>query len=244
MSLSWCVLLLAGVAIGATSIGGVLVVPVLTLLMGYDLPSAIAAASLAFLITGVYSLWSSAPGWQGLRGADPVLHLCAFLGAVLGASAAGTLSPSWVRGWLGVLVLGSGLQTVWRVVQWSHPSQSVQRAWLGLAEQSVVGWVIGVGSALSGTGGPVMLMPYLLLTQRPLMPSVSAALLLQLPIGLASSSTHLLAGRSDVALSVRIGVVLVLGVMGGRWLARRTPQRGLMAALACVLMATGVMLLL
>ena len=242
-ALAWAVLLSAGVAIGATSIGGVLVVPVLTLMLGYDMPSAIAAASLAFLITGVYALWTSPQGWRGLRGGDPALLVLALLGAVLGACVADAVPPLWVRRWIGLLALGSGLQTLWRVYQWTHPSQAAPRPWPGVAEQSVVGAVIGVGSALSGTGGPVMLMPYLLLTHRPLMQSVAAALVLQLPIGLASSATHALAGRAHVWLSVQIGLVLVVGVWGGRRLARHMPLRGLMAAMACVLIVTGVMLL-
>jgi uncharacterized membrane protein YfcA len=242
-ALAWAVLWMAGVAIGATSIGGVLVVPVLTLLLGYDLPTAIAAASLAFLITGIYAIGSSPQGWRGLRDGDPTLLVFALLGAVLGACVTDWVPGDWVRRWIGLLALGSGLQTLWRVYQWTHPSRAQPRAWPGVVEQSAVGSVIGVGSALSGTGGPVMLMPYLLLTHRSLMPSVSAALALQLPIGLASSVTHALAGRAQGVLSVQIGLMLVAGVWGGRWLARRVPLRGLMAAMACVLVATGGVLL-
>jgi uncharacterized membrane protein YfcA len=242
-ALAWAVLLLAGVAMGATSIGGVLVVPVLTILLGYDVPSAIAAASLAFLITGLYALWTSPQGLKGLRDSDPVLLGWALLGAVLGAYVADLMPALWVRRWIGVLALGSGLQTLWRVYQWAHPSRAALRAWPGAVEQSVVGSVIGVGSALSGTGGPVMLMPYLLLTHRPLVSSVTAALVLQLPIGLASSFTHAVAGRAQWALSLQIGLVLVTGAWIGRWLARRISLRGLMAAMACVLVATGGWLL-
>ena len=243
-ALAWAVLLSAGVAVGATSIGGVLVVPVLTLMLGHDMPSAIAAASLAFLITGLYALKTSAQGWRGLRSVDPVLLLCALGGAALGACVADWVPPEWVRRWIGVLALGSGLQTLWRVYQWSHPSHAAQRDWPALKEQSLVGTVVGVGSALSGTGGPVMLMPYLLLTHRELMRSVSTALILQLPIGLASSLTHAWAGRSNVWLSLQIAGVLVAGIWGGRWLAHRSPLRWLMGVMASVLVATGTWLLL
>jgi uncharacterized membrane protein YfcA len=88
-----------------------------------------------------------------------------------------------------------------------------------------------------------MLMPYLLLTHRPLLQSVTAALVLQLPIGLASSVTHAMAGRAQWGLSVQIGLTLVAGAWAGRQLARRIALRGLMGAMACVLVATGGWLL-
>jgi uncharacterized membrane protein YfcA len=243
-ALAWAVLLLAGVAVGATSIGGVLVVPVLTLMLGYDMPLAIAAASLTFLITGMFSLWLNPQGWRGMRLGDPLLLGFSLLGAVLGACVADLVPAVWVRRWIGVLALGSGLQTLWRVAQWSHPAQAALRDWPTVMEQSWVGMFIGVGSALSGTGGPVMLMPYLLLTRRELMRSVSTALILQVPIGLASSATHAWAGRSQVGLSLQLAGVLVVGIWGGRWLARRSPLRWLMGVMASVLVATGGWLLL
>ena len=101
-ALAWAVLLMAGVAIGATSIGGVLVVPVLTLLLGYDLPTAIAAASLAFLITGIYAIASSPQGWRGLREGDPALLVFALVGAVLGACVTDWVPADWVRRWIGL----------------------------------------------------------------------------------------------------------------------------------------------
>jgi uncharacterized protein len=243
-ALAWAVLLLAGVAVGATSIGGVLVVPVLTLMLGYDLPMAIAAASLTFLITGLFSLWLNPQGWRGMRLGDPLLLGGALLGAVLGACLADAVPAVWVRRWIGVLALGSGLQTLWRVAQWSHPAEATLRDWPSAKEQSLMGIVIGAGSALSGTGGPVMLMPYLLLTRREVMRSVATALILQVPIGLASSATHVWAGRSQVWLSLQLAGVLVAGIWGGRWLARRSPLRWLMGVMACVLMATGAWLLM
>ena len=55
-------ILLAGWLIGATGIGGVLVVPVLNQLQGVALQQAIAAASLAFALPGLAT--ASAPtGW-------------------------------------------------------------------------------------------------------------------------------------------------------------------------------------
>jgi uncharacterized membrane protein YfcA len=241
--LAWAILLLAGVAVGATSIGGVLVVPVLTLMLGIDTPHAIAAASLSFLLLGVFMWWQSPERGQGWRAGDVALLLSALLGAALGAVMTDVLPPMWVRRWLGVLALGSGLQTLWRVYRWTHPAQAGERAWLGPREQTAVGRVVGMGSALSGTGGPVMVMPYFLQTRRSLTRSVSAALLLQIPVGLAASAGHALAGRLQVGLSLLIGLVLMVGIVGGRWLARHSSVRGLMGATACVLVATGVWLL-
>ena len=66
-ALAWAVIALAGAAIGATSIGGVLVVPALSSLLGVPLPEAIAASSLAFLVTGAYALTGKASGSKSSR---------------------------------------------------------------------------------------------------------------------------------------------------------------------------------
>ena len=70
--------LLAGLAIGATSIGGVLVVPVLGTLAQVDPGRAVAAASLGFAFTGAAAWWmaprhrrAAAGRWAAARWSAP-----------------------------------------------------------------------------------------------------------------------------------------------------------------------------
>jgi uncharacterized protein len=240
-ALAWAVIALAGAAIGATSIGGVLVVPALTALLRVPLPEAIAASSLAFLVTGAYALTGNASGALAHLRRDAPLMLAALLGAGAGAALTAWAPGDAVRGWIGLLALGSGAHALWRL---HRPDPRADRPWPGLGGQVALGLAVGLGSALSGTGGPVMLLPLLMLMRRPLSRAIVAAQVVQLPIAIASSATHALAGRLDWRLGAAIAIALLLGAWAGRRLARRANPRPLQAATAAVLLATGAWFLL
>ncbi len=235
------VIALAGVAIGATSIGGVLVVPALTDLMGVPLPQALAASSFAFLLTGVAALQAlgqqrRATGW-GLR----VLLVASLAGAALGAWLSDQVPASALRTWVGVLALGSGVFGIWAERRSpAAPGQRPPAAWPRPIHQAWIGLFVGLGSALSGTGGPVLLLPVLMLIGTPLTLSVAAAQLVQLPVAVAASAAHVAAGRLDLLLGLGVAAVLVAGAWAGRRVALRAPPRRLRAATACILIATGL----
>ncbi|NIM40333.1 MAG: TSUP family transporter [Hydrogenophaga sp.] len=240
-ALAWAVIALAGAAIGATSIGGVLVVPALSSLLGVPLPEAIAASSLAFLVTGAYALTGKASGALAHLQRDAPLMLTALLGAGAGAALAAWAPGDAVRGWIGLLALASGAHALWRL---HRPYPRADHPWPGLGGQIALGLGVGLGSALSGTGGPVMLLPILMLMRRPLSRAIVAAQVIQLPIAVAASGAHALAGRLDWRLGATIAVALLLGAWAGRRLARRANPRPLQAATAAVLLATGAWFLL
>jgi uncharacterized membrane protein YfcA len=240
-ALAWAVIALAGAAIGATSIGGVLVVPALTTLLGVPLPEAIAASSLAFLVTGAYALTGNASGALAHLRRDAPLMLTALLGAGAGAALTAWAPGEAVRGWIGLLALASGAHALWRL---HRPDPRADHPWPGLGGQIALGLGVGLGSALSGTGGPVMLLPMLMLLRRPLSRAIVAAQVIQLPIAIAASGAHALAGRLDWRLGATIAVALLLGAWAGRRLARRANPRPLQAATAAVLLATGAWFLL
>jgi hypothetical protein len=78
-------IVLAGWLIGATGIGGVLVVPVLHEMHGMDLRSAIATASLALGFPGIPALWRLLVARPVLPEGTPSLLVASIPGAVVGA---------------------------------------------------------------------------------------------------------------------------------------------------------------
>lgn len=223
--------LLAGLAIGATSIGGVLVVPVLGTLAQVDPGRAVAAASLGFAFTG------AAAWWLGPRDASGSSRLaldgCALAGAALGALTLAWLPAGGVRLTVGLIALGSGLYALFgRARHRDTPLPAVALALLGL--------VVGCLSAWSGTGGPVVLLPLLALLGVPAAMGVDAAQRVQLPVALAATAVNFAAGRLDIVLGLGIGVLVLAGWAGGRWLARRLPVPKLRQAVALALIATGL----
>jgi uncharacterized protein len=237
--------MLAGLGIGATSIGGVLVVPALTLLAGVALPTAIAASSLAFLATGLWAMASVRRSGFAQAGSNPALLMSALVGAAVGASLTSLAPAPWVRAWIGALALASGLYGLyglWRLRR--GMAHAAPLPWPGALAQAGIGLVVGFGSALSGTGGPVMLLPWLMLTRRSVDRAIAAGLMLQVPIALAASTAHAAAGRIDWSLSAIVAALLVVGVAAGRPLARRLSPGPLQACAALLLVVTGVWFLL
>ena len=245
MSLAFAALLVlvAGVAIGATSIGGVLVVPALHAVAGLPLPAAIASTSGAFLLVGLWMAYRLRPQWQHLPGGLMPVLVSALLGAVAGARLVAFVPAAWVQGWVGLLALASGLHAL--ATAGRAPRQDGR--WPGAIGWLALGGLVGLGSALSGTGGPVMLLPLLLLRGLPIQPAVLVALAVQVPIALASTGTHLASGTLALPywpLALVVGALLIAGAAVGGVVAQRATPLRLRRATALALIATGLWFML
>lgn len=222
--------LLAGLAIGATSIGGVFVVPVLGALAQVEPDRAVAAASLGFAFTGAAAWWQ-AP--RAAREDGLALGLSALVGAALGALTLACMPGGGVRLAVGVVALVSGLYALFgRAWQRAAPLPGVAMVLLGLG--------VGALSAWSGTGGPVVLLPLLALLGVPATLGLDAAQRVQLPVALSATAVNFMAGRLDVGLGLAIGVLVLAGWAIGRRLAQRLPVQRLRQAVALALIATGL----
>ena len=230
-ALAAALVLLCGVAVGATSIGGVMVVPVLTLLADVPATQAVAAASLGFLFPAVAAYGSSRDG--AAAGGQRVLHVGALVGAALGALTLAWMPPGAVRTTVGVLAVVSGVYSL------IGRSRSQVKD-VGAAGRALLGLGVGCASAWSGTGGPVVLLPLLALLGWSAADAVDAAQRIQLPVALAATTVNLGAGRLDVALGLGLGVLVLAGWFIGRALSRRLPVRRLQQLVALALIAVGL----
>jgi len=157
--------LAAGLLVGLTGIGGVILVPVLTGIAGVPLERAIAACMLGFFFSSLYAafihLRRARLAWPPVI----ALSLAAAAGAALGAATLDRLPETGVRLFVAALALASGLHALaTRHAPGARTPGAALLAFLGLA--------LGYGSAISGTGGPVMLIPV-----RGLSPTVTSAVL-------------------------------------------------------------------
>jgi uncharacterized membrane protein YfcA len=116
----------------------------------------------------------------------------------------------------------------------------VSRAVLpGAAGLAIVGGVTGFGSALSGTGGPLVLIPILVWMKLPLLTAVGLSQVIQLPIAALATVGNFQHGEVVVGASLAIAVLLVLGVVVGARVAHRLPAGLLKRIVAGVLIAVG-----
>jgi uncharacterized membrane protein YfcA len=225
-----------GVLIGAIGIGGVLLPPALIWLGGLDPHEAAGTSTFAFLFTGLVGTIAYAR-----RGAMP-WRFAGFLTAgaapfaALGALVNGIAPALLLHVALALVTLGSG---VFNLI--SHPA-SVRLDLPPFAAISI-GAVVGFGSALTGTGGPVLLVPALLALGVEPLTTVAAGQLISLPLvafgSVGFASSHLVHYR----LAIPLGVLAACGVVAGAALAHRLPRHRLRRVASIALLAVGGFLL-
>src|SRR5690606_29461913 len=103
-----------------------------------------------------------------------------------------------------------------------------------------MGFLVGVGSALTGTGGPVLLIPLLMLLHQPLRTAIVMGQAVQLPIALGAITVHARAGSLDWVLGSTLGMILVVASLAGQWAARRIQIGLLQSALSVFLLLIGI----
>jgi len=227
----------SGVLIGAVGVGGVLLAPAMVVFTGMDPHAATATSTWAFLFTGmvgtvVYARRGTVL-WSAVLGLSVGCIPAAFVGARVNA-----LLPSGVvLATLATLAMLVGGQQLWprrdRIVR--RPPTGWRLVTLGAA--------VGFGSALTGTGGPVLLVPTLLGLGVAPLGAIAISQAIQIPVVAAASVGYLNAGLTDVRLGNMLGLTAAFGVVAGAAVARRLPQERLrqVVALACVL--AGLLLL-
>lgn len=232
--LIWPAVLLAGALIGASGIGGVLMVPLLNRLGEVPLQGAIAASSLAFALPALVALGPLRR--QRELAAQCIPLLCgALAGAAVGALLVYRLPGGYLMIGVTALVLFAGVRGVFAK---PRPATADAPA-LGRTAWLLLGFVVGAGSALTGTGGPVLVLPLLLLLRQPVLLAVVAAQAIQLPVALASSAVHASAGRLDFKLAALCGALLLFGSIGGQRAARRLDARQLQRLVSMLLLMVG-----
>jgi len=103
----------------------------------------------------------------------------------------------------------------------------------------IIGGVVGFGSAISGTGGPLLLVPLLVSLNWPTLTAVGLSQIIQLPISALATLGNYLHAEVDVLLGLGIASIMVIGVAIGARLAHRVPGLLLRRIVAIVLLGVG-----
>jgi uncharacterized membrane protein YfcA len=211
----------------------VILVPVLTEIAGVPLERAVAACMLGFFFSSLYAAFIHLR--RARLPARPVAALClaAAAGAALGAATLHHLPDTGVRLFVAGLALASGLHALGTPhAPGMHAPDSGVLALLGV--------VVGYGSAISGTGGPVMLIPILLLLRTPVAEAIALGVTAGLPIAFAATAVYAAADQIDVPLALTLAAFLVAGAFAGGKLVHRLSSRALTAAVAWTLVGVGL----
>lgn len=231
--------LVAGALIGCVGVGGVIVVPALVYGLGIPIHDAIAAAMLGYIFTGamgtaVYARsrsirWDLA-GWIAL-GAGP--------GALLGAWAINFVDPRILEFGVGALSLASGLNALLK----RRDADCAPSPALDPKALLLVGFLTGVLSAATGTGGPLVLVPILIWLMLPTLTAVGLSQAAQIPIAILATFGNFLYGDPNLGGGLALGVGLTIGTLIGAKSAHAMPRRVLEKIAAFVLILVGALIL-
>ena len=112
------------------------------------------------------------------------------------------------------------------------------------ASDWLVGAAAGFASALTGTGGPMVLVPILVWRGTPLLTAIALGQIVQLPVAIVATVGNAVSGGVDLATGALVGVMLAPGVLLGRRAAEAMPLVIVARAIAVLLIGTGAWLAL
>lgn len=230
---------LAGLLIGVAGIGGVILVPLLSI-EGVPVHNAIAASMLSYVFGGLAGgamfLRRRSVGWRSVTplagGAVP--------GAVCGSLIANAAPPELLLGLSAAIVAFA----IVRQLRRRPDGGETTTASPGALALFGIGALAGCGAAMTGTSGPLMLISLLLIGWRlPMLLVVGLGQAVQVPIAVAATFANILGGRFEPAIGLLLATGLVGGSLAGGYLAHALPSRVLSGFVEGVLVLAGVMLL-
>lgn len=229
--------LFVGVSIGLVGIGGIFLIPILTA-AGVGLEEAIGVSLVTFTVTGIV-----ATAIYGRRGAidwrsTVLTSLGSLAGGPFGAKLSVWLPEIVVSGCFAAFLLITGVTAIARRGA-AAGGAGPAIAWPILV---LCGLVVGVGSGLTGVGGPALLVPLLLLLKFP----SGAAIAISQPNAIAASASgalgHLAFGRIDFGLAAALCVVAGTGVAAGAAVHRRVGAATLRRVVGAACIVLGIWL--
>ena len=244
--------------------GGLIIVPLLSVVLGVDLHVAIATSLLG--VIAVSTTASASYLRMGLpdRRIGLLLLTATALGGVVGGYIAGLLDARTLAGIFGVLLILVAVQMVrahrrpmaeiigepgplefdWSYVEPTTGAEvgyRARHAWLGVLASLVAGALSG----LLGIGGGVVNVPTMnVLMGIPLRVATTTSTYMLGPTAVASAVLYFNRGQVDPQLVAPVVVGVVLGGLAGTRLAHRIPQRALMLAFVVVAAFFSVQMLL
>jgi uncharacterized membrane protein YfcA len=236
--------------------GGLVIVPVLSLVLGYDLKVAIAASLIGVIATSL----SASPRYirSGIadRRLGMLLLVAAALGGLAGGVTAGLLDGRTLSLLFALLLAGVALRMLWQLRHpVSRPPFDEEDAATGFVSSYVeptsgeevtyrahrvlpgtlVSFLAGNVSGLLGVGGGVINVPTMnVLMQVPIRVATTTSTYMLAATATASAVVYLASGRLDPLLAAPVALGVIVGARAGARLSMRLSQDVLRAAFVVV----------
>ena len=209
---------MAGVLIGAAGIGGVILVPLLVYFAGIDIHTSIAASVAAFFVSGLVGTVTYSK--RGIiRWLDVVaISVGAIPGALLGAYVLPKIESYFLTFFIALVLMASAVKQFTGTNNRNRPHQMKN---IPKYQLVLVGLATGFLSVLSGTGGPLVLLPLLNLLSTPLLTAIGLSQVIQLPIATFAS----IGNAFNSLIDWELVMVLSFGIAFGSFIGAKGSER-------------------
>ena len=241
---AWLLLsaLAVGMLIGATRIGGVLLIPALVVFAGLGIHEAMATALFTFIFTGIAGSWMfqrrGSIDWRITAWICSGAALLGFIGSWINSLS----QPGILRVLLAVLIIFAGTNAL---VSWRGVRQPLFEA-RSRSEQSVlagIGSIAGFGSGLTGAGGPVLSVPLMVLFGFPALTAVGTSQVLQIVSATSGTLGSLEFGTVNFMVAAPVTLCEIVGVVLGVRVSHAVHGNTLRACVCVLCIGIGLLLL-
>jgi uncharacterized membrane protein YfcA len=234
--------LLVGTLIGSVGVGGILLIPALAALGGLTTQVSMSTALFSFIFTGVLGTWM----YQRRGSIDWGITVPVCLGAVffgyLGALANSLANAALLNFILSLIIIFAGVYTFLpggRLSTFNLGGRSPGRIFVLLC----IGAVVGFGSGLTGVGGPVLSVPFMVVLGFAPLTAIATSQVIQIVAALSGTIGNLAYGSIDFFVAGWVTVLELLGVMIGVRIAHSSNTRQLRILVAVVCVVVGGVIL-
>lgn len=227
-----------GILAGTTGMGGLLIPPLLAYFIFHDFTEAVATSMIIYIFMGVGGVYVFMRHGSILWKDAGLLSVGAVPGALIGAGLHGYVPVRLLEALLALLLMGAGF----RAVRANDSATRVHGHSISSLLFIAIGLGIGVVSALTGVGGPVLMVPLLVALKMEVHLVIGVSIASSLPLATAASIGYLIEGSAHGATAVGLGAVAMLGTVVGARKAHRIDQSRLSQLVGAFLLVVGVVL--
>jgi uncharacterized protein len=230
--------LISGLMIGCIGIGGVILVPALFFFADVPIRIGIPAAMAAYILSGIVATAVYAHHKSIRWGMASWLCAGAAPAAFAGAWIVSVVDSRILEACIALLTFLSGLNSLSR----QHEADALGTVISNKALLSL-GGATGFLSSLTGTGGPLVLVPVLIILRLPVLTAVGLSQAIQLPVAVAATAGNVIYGWVDPVLAGVLAAALTVGSWGGARLAHLLPRPLLRRIVSVVLVVIGTLMM-
>ncbi|MDY0221685.1 MAG: sulfite exporter TauE/SafE family protein [Desulfobacterium sp.] len=228
--------LIVGTLIGCVGVGGILLIPALSVFAGLTTHVSMATALFTFIFTGIVGTYLfQRRGTIDWRITIPVCVGATFFGYI-GALVNSKVDASLLNIILSLIIIFAGFYTMYPRAA-DDSGRLDGRSTLQKLMLVAIGATVGFGSGLTGVGGPVLSVPIMVIIGFSPLTSIATSQVIQIVAAISGTIGNLQYGAIDFGVGSWVTIVELIGVFAGVYLAHNVKTNHLrnIVGIACIL---------